>query len=56
MIEDQRSRADEMVLVAVLTAADAQRLHRALPEVTGGEGALESDFAGYRPIRARSGQ
>jgi ribosomal protection tetracycline resistance protein len=56
VIEDQMPRADEMVLVAVLTAADAQRLHRALPEVTGGEGVLESDFAGYRPVRISAGQ
>ena len=55
MIEDQIPRADEMVLVAVLTAADAQRLHRALPEVTGGEGVLESEFAGYRPVRISAG-
>lgn len=56
MIEDQMPRADEMVLVAVLTAADAQRLHGMLPEVTGGEGVLESDFAGYRPVRISAGQ
>jgi ribosomal protection tetracycline resistance protein len=55
MIEDQTPRADEMVLVAVLTAADAQRLHRTLPEVTAGEGVLEADFAGYRPVRTSAG-
>ncbi|MET7399327.1 translation factor GTPase family protein [Dactylosporangium sp. NPDC005572] len=49
-VEDQVVRADEMVIVAVLTAADAQELHRMLPEVTGGEGVLEVAFAGHRPV------
>ncbi|MFE9207372.1 GTP-binding protein [Micromonospora sp. NPDC007230] len=53
MVEDQVVRADEMVIVAVLTAADAQELHRMLPEVTGGEGVLEAAFAGYRPVRGK---
>ncbi|MFD0591468.1 hypothetical protein ACFQZ4_01825 [Catellatospora coxensis] len=50
-VADQVARGDEMTVVATLTAADAQELHRALPEVTGGEGVLESAFAGYRPVR-----
>ncbi len=50
-VENQMSRGDEMAVVAVLTAADAQKLHRLLPGATGGEGVLESTFAGYRPIR-----
>lgn len=50
-VTGQVSRGDEMSLVAVLTAADEQELHRVLPEVTGGEGVLESAFAGYRPVR-----
>ncbi|MCW3839724.1 TetM/TetW/TetO/TetS family tetracycline resistance ribosomal protection protein [Micromonospora yasonensis] len=53
MVEDQVARADEMVIVAVLTAADAQELHRMLPEVTGGEGVLEAAFAGHRPVRGK---
>ncbi|MFB9185316.1 GTP-binding protein [Dactylosporangium sucinum] len=52
-VEDQVVRADEMVIVAVLTAADAQELHRMLPEVTGGEGVLEAAFAGHRPVRGK---
>jgi ribosomal protection tetracycline resistance protein len=60
VVEDQAPRGDEMVVTAVLTAADAQVLHRTLPEVTGGEGVLESDFAGHRPVRGparkRTGQ
>jgi ribosomal protection tetracycline resistance protein len=53
IVEDQVAHADEMVIVAVLTAADAQELHRMLPQVTGGEGVLESAFAGHRPVRGR---
>jgi ribosomal protection tetracycline resistance protein len=52
-VEDQMARTDEMVIVAVLTAADAQELHRMLPEVTGGEGVLESAFAGHRAVRGK---
>jgi ribosomal protection tetracycline resistance protein len=53
IVQDQVARADEMVIVAVLTAADAQELHRMLPEVTGGEGVLESAFAGHRPVSGK---
>ena len=34
----------------VLSAAGAQDLQRQLPGLTGGEGVLESSFAGYRPV------
>jgi ribosomal protection tetracycline resistance protein len=51
VLEEQTPRGDELVLVAVLTAAEAQRLHRQLPGATAGEGVLESTFAGYRPVR-----
>ena len=34
----------------VLPAARAHDLHRQLPAVTGGEGAFDSDFEGYRPV------
>ncbi|MFC7241308.1 GTP-binding protein [Catellatospora aurea] len=53
-VGDQVARGDEMTVVATLTAADAQELHRVLPEATGGEGVLESAFAGYRPVRAET--
>jgi ribosomal protection tetracycline resistance protein len=36
---------------AVLPAARAQDLRRRLPELTGGEGVLETTFAGYAPVR-----
>ena len=38
------------VVEAVLPAARAQALHRQLPGLTGGEGVLDSTFAGYRPV------
>jgi len=53
VVEEQAPRGDEMVLIAMLTAADSQNLHRMLPELTAGEGVLESAFAGYRPVRGR---
>jgi ribosomal protection tetracycline resistance protein len=34
----------------VLPAARVQELHRQLPGLTGGEGVLDSTFAGYRPV------
>ena len=55
VVEDQAPRGNEMVVVAVLTAANAQELHRTLPEVSGGEGVLESAFAGYQPVRSARG-
>ncbi len=36
---------------AVLPAARAQDLRRRLPELTGGEGVLETTFAGYAPVQ-----
>jgi ribosomal protection tetracycline resistance protein len=38
-----------VTIVAVLPALRAQELQRQLAELTGGEGVLESTFAGYRP-------
>jgi ribosomal protection tetracycline resistance protein len=38
------------VVQAVLPAGRAQSLQRELPGLTGGEGVLESSFAGYRPV------
>ena len=35
---------------AVLPAAGAHELQRQLPGLTGGEGVLEADFCGYRPV------
>ena len=38
------------VVEAVLPAARLQELRRELPGLTGGEGVLESEFAGYEPV------
>jgi ribosomal protection tetracycline resistance protein len=38
------------MIETVLPAARAQELQRQLPALTGGEGVLESDFAGYQPV------
>jgi ribosomal protection tetracycline resistance protein len=35
---------------AVLSSTQAQELQRRLPGLTGGEGVLDSSFAGYRPV------
>ena len=42
-------RDDVATIDAILPALRAQQLQRQLPELTGGEGVLESTFAGYRP-------
>jgi len=39
------------IIEAVLPAARAQDLRRQLPGLTGGEGVLDSSFAGYQPVR-----
>ena len=38
------------VVEAVLSSARAHEFHRVLPGLSGGEGVLESEFAGYRPV------
>ena len=38
------------MLEATLSASDVQELRRRLPGLTGGEGVLDSEFAGYRPV------
>jgi ribosomal protection tetracycline resistance protein len=37
---------------SVLSAARLNDLQRELPGLTSGEGVLESDFAGYRPVES----
>jgi len=44
------SRGDLSVIETELPAARAQELQRQLPGLTGGEGTLETHFAGYRPV------
>ena len=43
-------RGELSVLEAALPASRVQELRRQLPGLTGGEGVLESEFAGYQPV------
>jgi ribosomal protection tetracycline resistance protein len=43
-------RGELSELETVVAAARVQELQRRLPGLTGGEGVLDSDFAGYRPV------
>jgi ribosomal protection tetracycline resistance protein len=44
-------RGQLSVIEAVLPAARTQDLRRQLPGLTGGEGVVETNFGGYRPVR-----
>ena len=44
------ARGDLSVLEATLAASRVQELRRRLPGLTGGEGVLDSEFAGYEPV------
>ena len=44
------TRGELSVLEATLSASGLQELRRRLPGLTGGEGVLDSEFAGYRPV------
>jgi ribosomal protection tetracycline resistance protein len=43
-------RGELSVLETTLPASRAQEFHRQLPGLTGGEGVIESEFAGYQPV------
>jgi ribosomal protection tetracycline resistance protein len=43
-------RGELSVLETVLSASSVQDLRRQLPGLTGGEGVIESEFAGYQPV------
>jgi ribosomal protection tetracycline resistance protein len=43
-------RGELSVLETVLPASRVQDLRRQLPGLTGGEGVLETEFAGYEPV------
>ena len=49
----QASVGDLTVLEVRLPAARLHELQRQLPDLTGGEGVLESRFDGYEPVRGR---
>jgi ribosomal protection tetracycline resistance protein len=44
------TRGELSVLEATLPASRVQELRRQLPGLTGGEGVLDSEFAGYQPV------
>jgi ribosomal protection tetracycline resistance protein len=44
------ARGELSVLEATLPASHVQELRRQLPGLTGGEGVLDSEFAGHRPV------
>ncbi|MBO0828172.1 MAG: TetM/TetW/TetO/TetS family tetracycline resistance ribosomal protection protein [Streptosporangiales bacterium] len=50
-VTTQRPHGDMFTIQALLPAARVHELHRDLPNLTGGEGVLETCFAGYRPVR-----
>jgi ribosomal protection tetracycline resistance protein len=49
-VETPSLRRELSTIKAVLPAARADDLQRQLPALTGGEGVLESSFAGYQPV------
>jgi ribosomal protection tetracycline resistance protein len=50
VVDASSPAGDLMVVEAVLSAVRARDLQRGLPSLTGGEGVLESTFAGYQPV------
>ncbi|HZM75714.1 MAG TPA: translation factor GTPase family protein [Candidatus Limnocylindrales bacterium] len=50
-IEAQTTHDNEVTIEAVVTAAAVHGLHIQLPPLTGGEGVLESEPAGYQAVR-----
>ena len=51
-VEAPASRAELTTLEAVLRVTSADELQRQLASLTGGEGVVESTFAGYQPVRS----
>jgi ribosomal protection tetracycline resistance protein len=49
-VEPPELRGSIATVEMVLSATRAQELQRQLPGLTGGEGVLESTFAGYEPV------
>ena len=50
-IEAQTAHGDDISIDAVLPAASVHHVQNRLPDLTGGEGVLESGPAGYQPVR-----
>ena len=49
-VETPSLQGELSTIETVLPAARAQDLQRQLPGLTGGEGVLDSTFAGYQPV------
>jgi ribosomal protection tetracycline resistance protein len=49
-VEAPTQRGELAIVETTLAAARVQEVQRQLPGLTSGEGVLESDFAGYRPV------
>jgi ribosomal protection tetracycline resistance protein len=52
VVETPLPHGELSTIEATLPAVRADELQRELPGLTGGEGVLESSFAGYQPVRA----
>jgi ribosomal protection tetracycline resistance protein len=50
VVEASAPAGDLTVVETLLSAVRARDLQRRLPSLTGGEGVLESAFAGYQPV------
>jgi ribosomal protection tetracycline resistance protein len=48
--ETPAPNGERSTITAVLPATRADELHRELPALTGGEGVIDSSFAGYQPV------
>jgi ribosomal protection tetracycline resistance protein len=53
-VEPPSLRHELVVLKTLIPAAQVHGLQQQLPELTGGEGVLESTFGGYQPVRSNS--
>jgi ribosomal protection tetracycline resistance protein len=49
-VQAQSMNSETAVIETLLPAARAPDLQRQLPGLTGGEGVLDSTFAGYQPV------
>jgi ribosomal protection tetracycline resistance protein len=50
-VESPLPNADRSVVLALMPSAKVRIIHEQLPALTGGEGVLEAEFGGYRPLR-----
>jgi ribosomal protection tetracycline resistance protein len=55
-VEPTSARGELPVIDTVMPAARVQELQRRLPGISGGEAVVETTFAGYEPVKHRSGR